>query len=300
LDLAVEMPPGKVFGLLEVLKEFEKTEMAGYVEVKKYALPETMVFIPGGTFIMGDVMGDSKWDEELFSEMTLHEVTLDSFCLGKYAVTFEEYDLFCEIIGMKKPSDEESGRGKKPVFNVDWYDAVLYCNWLSTKEGFEEVYTITEDWVVTANWKTNGYRLPTEAEWEYAARGAGKKVRFGNGKDIAKVDEINFSGREGRYSIRSFRAKIHNKTVPVGSLAPNPLGLYEMSGNIWEWCWDSHQPYSSNAQKNPKGSEWNKYFRMMRGGSWGSSARECRSTFRCCQLANQCNSYTGFRLVFVP
>jgi formylglycine-generating enzyme required for sulfatase activity/tRNA A-37 threonylcarbamoyl transferase component Bud32 len=301
LDLAVEMPPGKVIGLLEVLKEFEKTEMAVFLEVQKYDLPETMVFIQGGTFIMGDVMGDYENDEEL----PLHEVTLDSFYMCKYAVTFEEYDTYCDETGIKKPDDNRWGRGKNPAINVSWYDAISYCNWLSIREGFEEVYTIKKD-LVTANWYAKGYRLPTEAEWEYAARGGGKNTRFGNGKDSAHPDEINFDcsspevalsqAAERKYSIEG---TYRMRTVPVGSFAPNHLGLYEMSGNVLEWCWDWCDEYSPIAQNNPKGVE-NGSVRVMRGGSWSHCAVHCRSASRHSDHPDFRYHDQGFRLVFTP
>jgi formylglycine-generating enzyme required for sulfatase activity len=301
LDLAVEMPPGKVIGLLEVLKEFEKTEMPGYFEIKKYGLPETMVFIPGGTFIMGDVMGDSSGG----SELPLHEVTLDLFYMCKYAVTFKEYDTYCDETGIKKPDDNGWGRGKNPAINVSWYDAISYCNWLSIRDGFEEIYTIKKD-LVTANWYAKGYRLPTEAEWEYAARGGGKNTRFGNGKDSAHPDEINFNcsapevilrqAAERKYSIEGTSLM---RTVPVGSFEPNPLGLHEMSGNVWEWCWDWKHRYSPIAQNNPKGGEKGTY-RVLRGGSWNFPSEFCRSAYRGYGLPDIRSSYVGFRLVFVP
>jgi formylglycine-generating enzyme required for sulfatase activity len=293
LDLAVEMPPGKVIGLLEVLKEFEKIEMHGYIGIKKYDLPETMVFIPGGTFLMGDVMGDSVSKDEL----PIHDVTLDSFYMSKYTVTFEEYDIFCDSIGYQKPDDEGWGRGKRPVINVNWFDALYYCNWRSKNEGFEEIYKNIGPYV-TANWLANGYRLPTEAEWEYAALGGGKRVRFGNGKDVANPDEMNYNGSETDINY-AIIGKFRQKTVPVGSFAPNPLGLYDMSGNVWEWCWDWYNEYSPIAQNNPNGVE-NGMFRVLRGGSWGNYAEGCRSAHRYGGFPDNRYYSTGFRLVFVP
>jgi formylglycine-generating enzyme required for sulfatase activity len=136
-----------------------------------------MVFIPPGTFQMGDVMGDKEGNDE-----TVHEVKLSAFHLGRYAVTFDEFDAFCEATGREKPSDSGWGRGRRPVINVNWYDAVEYCNWLSELWGLKPAYAVdksrkdpnnkstidNQKWLVTFDPKADGFRLPTEAEWEYA------------------------------------------------------------------------------------------------------------------------------------
>jgi len=232
-----------------------------------------MVSIPGGTFQMGDVMGDKEYGNE-----TVHTVTVSGFQIGAYEVTFEEYDAFCTATGRTKPEDEGWGRGRRPVINVSWQDVVAYCNWLSTQHGFQPVYTISGS-NVTANWNANGYRLPTEAEWEYAAREGGKKVRFGNGKDIADPKEINFDGSASYKQPYSVVGEYRRKTVTVGSFRPNALGLYDMSGNVWEWCWDWYGSYPTGAQNNPKGADQGSY-RVDRGGGWFGYPQYCRAARR--------------------
>ena len=211
-----------------------------------------MVFIKGGTFEMGDT-----FDEGYYNEKPVHEVTVNSFYLSKYELTFSEYNAFCEATGRKHYSDFGLGAGLRPMNFVSWYDAVEYCNWRSEQEGLIPCYTIDKDrkdpnnenkedtlrWTVTCNFDANGYRLPTEAEWEYAARERGRKVRFCNGKDIADPEEINFSGYESKKKPYSVVGVYRAKTTNVGSFAPNALGLYDMSGNVFERCWDWYDAY---------------------------------------------------------
>ncbi len=248
---------------------------------------EKMVLVRGSTFTMGDQFEEGSSDEN-----PTHSVTLSDFYIGKNEVTFEEFDAFCSATGREKPSDSDWGRGQRPVINVDWYDAVEYCTWLSQKQNLMPAYTIdktrqdpnnsntddTKRWTVTSNWEAKGYRLPTEAEWEYAAREGGKKVRFGNGKDVADPKEINFDGDSNpqAYSIKGIdRAQ----TVAVGSLnSPNALGLHDMSGNVWEWCsdWYGDKYYAeSGGTRNPSGPISGQY-RVLRGGSWNRYPRDRR------------------------
>ena len=178
-----------------------------------------MVRIPTGKFLMGSDDGDSD-------EMPIHEVTIGyEFEIGKYAVTFDEYDVFAEDTKRKPPSDKDWRRGKRPVINVSWRDAQDYVKWLSDKTG-------------------KRYRLPTEAEWEYASR-AGTQTRYWWGDDIGVINANGLSCGS------QWDGK---QTAPVGSFKPNAFGLYDTVGNVWEWtqdCW--HENYN-NAPKD--GSAW--------------------------------------------
>ena len=253
-------------------------------------IPEGMVYIPAGSFDMGDKVTRD--------ELPVHRVSLDAFCLGRHAVTFAEYDAFCEATKREKPGDEGWGRGKRPVINVSWDDAVAYCNWRSAVEGFEQVYDIVGG-KVTLNGDARGYRLPTEAEWEYAAREGGKHVRFGNGKDIADTKGINFYGKSKSFKFKSVAGEYRGKTLEVGSLPPNALGLYEMSGNVWEWCQDGYGQYPSTAQHNPKGPDTGSD-RVIRGGSWNLIADFCRVVIRIDIHPGYRIYDLGFRAAFVP
>ena len=195
-------------------------------------------------------------------------VKLEDFYIGQYPVTFEEYDAFCTATKKEKPDDRGWGRGNRPVINVSWLDAVAYCNWLSEQHHLTKVYTINGD-QVTADWKADGYRLPTEAEWEYAARGGNKSkgYKYAGSNDL---DEVAwYSGNSGR------------TTHPVGQKKPNELGLYDMSGNVWEWCqdWYDNDYYKNSPKENPKGPASGTY-RVLRGGSWNYGAVCCQSFYR--------------------
>ncbi|MBL7793522.1 MAG: formylglycine-generating enzyme family protein [Saprospiraceae bacterium] len=251
---------------------------------------------------MGDIMGDNEYDNE-----TLHPVTVSTFYLSPYEVTFEEYDRYCEAIGKEKPGDEGWGRGKRPVINVNWYDAVEYCNWSSQQAKLKPVYTINGT-NVSADWSANGYRLPTEAEWEYAARAVspspgggqgggakgGGKVRFGNGKDIADPKEINFNGSASYKRPYSVAGEYRQKTTQVGNFSPNSLGLYDMSGNVWEWCWDWYGTYPTSTQTDPKGPGSGSS-RVSRGGSWFDGPDVARCAYRGSNHPDFRGDFLGFR-----
>jgi formylglycine-generating enzyme required for sulfatase activity len=263
------------------------------LETPALLIPEHLVFVKGGTFEMGDVLGDQERDNE-----TVHTVTLSDFMIGKYAVTFAEYDAFCKATGRELPDDEGWGRGQRPVINVNWYDAIEYCNWRSAEESLAQVYTVTGQ-TIAPNWQANGYRLPTEAEWEYAARGGCQKVRFGNGADIADPKEINFDGSKDYKKPYSVAGEYRQKTVPIGSLkCPNALGLHEMSGNVREWCWDRFGPdyYHDSPGLDPKGPDAGKY-RVLRGGSWDDDPNYCRAAIRFNGNPDYLNNDIGLRLV---
>ncbi len=277
-----------------------------------------MALVQGGTFDMGDVMGDNSDSDE----KPVHSVTLSSFYLSKTELTLREFKTFIDDTRYK--TDAEKGGGSyiyngsswvtendvnwrhdeqgnvrtgdnHPVIHVSWNDAVTYCNWLSEKQGLTKVYTFTGD-KVTADWNAGGYRLPTEAEWEFAARQRGQKVRFGNGKDIADPKEINFNGSIAFQKTYSTTVIYRQKTVPVGSLnSPNAVGLHDMSGNVWEWCFDWYGSYSSGSQTNPTGPTSGSGC-VLRGGSWGSYPQYCRVVDRDYGAPGYRYSDTGFRL----
>lgn len=251
----------------------------------------------------------SEQGEDCYGEeKPAHTVTLSDYYMSRYELTFREYDAYCEATGKQKPDDEGWGRGDLPVIHVSWYDAIEYCNWRSQQEGLNPCYEVYKDqedsnntrdshtkkWLVSCDFEANGYRLPTEAEWEYAARSGGKQVLFGNAKNIADPSEMNFHPSiKYTYSLEGiYRAR----TVAVSSFSPNELGLYNMSGNVCEWCWDWLGSYSESYKTNPKGASSGGN-RVLRGGGYYSKARYLCVAHRDGNGPNNERPNNGFRLV---
>jgi formylglycine-generating enzyme required for sulfatase activity len=232
-----------------------------------------MVYIHGGTFAMGSAADERGRSER---EGPQHQVTVNSFYMGRYPVTQAEYQAVMGTNPSYFLSGADAGeiQNKRPVENVTWYDAIEYCNNLSASKGLNSVYTITgivitsnhiTSATVTADWDQNGYRLPTEAEWEYACR-AGTTTAYNTGAVI--------NDNTGWYSINS-----NNKTHQVGLKPANAWGLYDMHGNVWEWCWDCYGDYSSSSQTDPTGPGF-RDGRVFRGGSWSDYGQDLRSAYR--------------------
>ncbi|WP_090986978.1 formylglycine-generating enzyme family protein [Paenibacillus sp. CF384] len=194
-----------------------------------------MMEIPGGEVELRDDRVKSKWT-----------VQIAPFLLARYPVTA---GLYGEIVGhAAAPSD---GDAMKPIVNVSWLDAVKFCNLLSARDGLEACYVIRSSDDVACNWHADGYRLPSEAEWQYACKAGTTGYRYGELDQIAWYEE-NAGGI------------VHE----VGGKEPNAWGLYDMLGNVWEWCWDLYD-------KEVYGS-----YRIFRGGSWAEEARGCGATCR--------------------
>jgi formylglycine-generating enzyme required for sulfatase activity len=187
--------------------------------------------------------------------------------MSKYEITFEQYDAFCAATGRRKPSDYGWGRGNRPVINVDWNDATAFAEWM-------------------------GCRLPTEAEWEYACR-AGTETPFNVG-DCLSTFMANYDGNNPYHSCPS--GTYLEMTNEVGSYSPNAWGLYDMHGNVYEWCSDWYGDYSSSAQTNPEGPSSGSY-RVLRGGGWRFHGRYCRSAYRYYGEPSTRYYNLGFRLV---
>jgi formylglycine-generating enzyme len=255
-----------------------------------------LVAVEGGTLSIGD--------NAVAKAAPAHDVTVSEFYLSKYELTFDEWDAYTKATGQPDLVDVNSaGRGSNPVYNISWYDAVEYCNWRSAQEGLTPVYSIDKTrkdpnnhatdvqdpkkWIVIANWSANGYRLPTEAEWEYAAKGGklSKGFKFPGSNVLREV--AWYGGKKAAAATLAGGAVLANFTTgtvtkkgdlrKVGSLKPNELGIYDMAGNVHEWVWDRYSSartgtpatgYSTANTVNPKGTTtFNKF--IYRGGNSG-------------------------------
>ncbi len=222
------------------------------------AEPE-MVVVSGGSFQQGDLRGLGSKNEQ-----PVRQVTIKSFAIGKYEVTFQEYDQYVTLTGSRSPDDRSWGRAKRPVINVTWDDAVAYATWLSQATG-------------------KSYRLPTESEWEYVARSGGKDEAWAGTSDEKLLADYAVYGQD--------------RTGSVGSKMPNRLGIFDMSGNVWEWVDDcDHIDY---AGAPTDGSSWFSEhcgYIVVRGGSWYNGPEHLRVSNRHAYVASFRHQGLGFRL----
>jgi formylglycine-generating enzyme required for sulfatase activity len=259
---------------------------------------EGMVWISAGTFTMGSPTTEAnRSDNE-----TQHSVTLtQGFYMGKYQVTQAQYQavMGSNPSGVKGRVPPETNTANRPVEMVSWYDALVFCNKLSMQEGLSPAYRINgstdpaawgtvptssnSTWnAVTIVAGSDGYRLPTEAQWEYACR-AGTATAYNTGETI--------SDNTGWYSSNS-----GSRTHTVGEKPANAWGLYDMHGNVYEWCWDWYGTYASGAQTDPTGAVSGSY-RVIRGGSWYYGGQYLRSAYRNYYYPDGRSGFIGFRLV---
>jgi sulfatase modifying factor 1 len=277
--------------------------------------PPGMAFIPAGSFTMGD-----SFTEGSTSERPTHAVYVSAFYMDKFEVTKALWDEVRQWATNQSYSFDsaDSGQGMAsmhPVQMMTWYDAVKWCNARSQKEGLTPCYytdagltTIYKSGQVTnpyVNWSACGYRLPTEAEWEKAARGGASGRRFSwSDSDTIQHDWANYySSTNSSYDTSptrdyhpTFATNSTPYTSPVGYFPPNGHGLYDVAGNVFEWCWDwwSNTYYSSSPSSNPRGPALGS-FRVPRGGSWNSHAIGCRVASRIIRPPTYSDYDTGFR-----
>ena len=301
--------------------------LAGYglctvAEPKQPPAPayEGGVLVRGGSFQMGDLFGDGPF---ALPELPAHEVELGDFLLSRFEVTVSEFGRFVVATGYKTVAEVDAGTHPSqeivqsderfypcwrrhwykqgpdhPVVLIAWEDAIAYCNWLSRQHGLPPAYNEKTGQLLGSNGQpttqvrdTRGFRLPTEAEWEFAARERGRKVRFADGQDVARAEEMNFDAAGTGKAVPSLRLRADNLhpynepgvyragTVPVGSFKPNALGLYDMSGNAWEWVEDTGgTEYPAGKQVNPCAQGGHTH--ILRGGTYDTDAKGCRASAR--------------------
>ena len=266
--------------------------------------PEGFALIPAGSFWMGDSFANG-WSDEV----PVHMVQVSAFYMAKYEVTKSLWDEVRSWGLANGYTNLPTGFGNAanyPVQSIVWYDMVKWCNARSEKEGLTPCYTVagavyrSGSFDPDCNWAANGYRLPTEAEWEKAARGGFSGRRFPWGDTIMHSQANYYSSSSYSYDVsqtRGYHPAYGTGTAPVGSFAANGYGLYDMTGNVEEWCWDRNAYYPSTAQTDPRGPASGSY-RVTRGGNWYSHAFDCRVSARYLSYpGTNINSYDGgFRL----
>lgn len=234
-----------------------------------------MIFVKGGTFKMGSHDGDDD-------EKPRHTVNLSSYYISKYEITVKQYREFCQATGRAFPSDPpdmwyiEHDRaatwtwsGNKPMCKVNWYDAKAYCKWLTENTG-------------------KNYDLPTEAQWEFAAKGGTKSKQY------------EYSGSDNINEVAWYDETTYERgPMPIGRLKPNELGIYDMSGNVWEWCNDYYAKYTGSKKKDPTGPG-SGLFKVVRGGSWYYVGYMAKVTTRDGPYPDYSNYNYGFRVVINP
>jgi sulfatase modifying factor 1 len=239
-----------------------------------------MVLVEAGSFEMGSASGRAN-------EQPVHRVNITrNFYMAKTETAVEQYEIFCQDTAREMPA----GFGTRPVV-VSWYDATAYCNWLSERAGLTPCYVLARE-STECDFLANGYRLPTEAEWEYAARG-------GNRSEGYLYAGSNHPGPVGWYEDNAVGYR-----RPVGEKMPNELGLYDMSGNLREWCWDWYEKdyYSVSPTDDPSGPALvREHFadvnKVRRGGCFDSWADELRTTYRTAVWPQRMGTTTGMRIV---
>lgn len=300
------------------------------------SLPDNAPLIPAGAFVMGDTLGDAS-----IYELPIHTVEVSAIYMDACEVTNEQMcealqwaldqvsplvvaasGSVCNLEGdtrllldLSSTSGSQisysagvfsvdSGKEAYPCVEVTWFGAAAFCNYRSLMEGRTPCYSF-EDW--SCDWKAGGYRLPTEAEWEKASRGGLENQRFPRGMTLSHA-QANYTGYSVDFAYDQsdgihpdYCTEEKPNTSPVASFPANGYGLYDMAGNVYEWCtdWYADDYYSDTPAADPRGAD-SGVSRSERGGFWGSSAQFCRSAYRNSNPPDFCNSSIGFRSVLAP
>jgi formylglycine-generating enzyme required for sulfatase activity len=274
---------------MKILLPFSFTLFAAVSAIAQSRFPDDFVLISGGTFTMGSPASEP----ERGTDETQRRVTVEDFYIAKSSVTQTEWTA---LMG-NNPSEFKGDN--LPVENVTWFDTIRYCNARSDREGLTPAYIISGE---TVTWNRNasdqrsaGYRLPTEAEWEYACR-AGTTTPFNTGNNITD-NEANCYNNYGYNNNSSGRVTggYRGRTSPVNSYAANSWGLFDMHGNVADWCWDWYGEYSAAAQTNPAGAATGT-LRVNRGGGWNDFPKHIRSAYRAATPPSNGSFNLGFRL----
>lgn len=270
-------------------------------------IDSNLILINGGTFILGDIWGDDDPNDSPTSVVSLgnyyisnHEVTIgeylvfmndvnisnDGYIKGNKIIDLGDFD--CSVsknfTGFNFKSNKFFDSDSCPITEITWFGALEYCNWLSENNGLEQVYIIDSNTVIFDKMKS-GYRLPTEAEWEYAARSGGREDQQWSGTNSNEYLD-NYAW---------YYSNSGNKAYPIKSKNPNAFGLYDMSGNVWEWCWDWYGDYDISNKTNPIGPISGSR-RVIRGGYWYATSIGCKTSFRTHSNPQGGTGSIGFRI----
>lgn len=302
-------------GTVQVTVPVSQAPTPMFYRVRGTGWPTDMALIPAGSFEMGDNLDGSSY------ALPLHSVYVSAFYMDRYEVTKALWDDVYNWAITNGYSFDHEARGKTnnhPAHSMIWYNAVKWCNARSEKEGITPAYYkdtglstryrsgYTAPYV---NWNS-GYRLPTEAEWEKAARGgaAGRRFPWTDTDNITHSRANYYSSTSYSYDTSStrgyhptFNDGTNPYTSPVGYFAPNGYGLYDMAGNVWEWCWDWYGSYTSASETDPRGPQEGSD-RVRRGGGWSINfgAIDCRTTGRSNFAPGNSSTLIGFRAVLPP
>jgi formylglycine-generating enzyme required for sulfatase activity len=241
-----------------------------------------MVVVNGGTFTMGSKSENASAEDD---EKKEHSVTLNSFKISKFEVTVWQWNEYLKANKLKPNKKPNWGwNDNYPINNITWNEAISYCNWLSKKEKLQPAY-FKKGPNYVCDFNANGYRLPTEAEWEFAA----------NGGKLSK--QYKYSGNNNAEKVAWYKQNSKNSPHIIGTKSPNELGIYDMSGNVWEWCndWYSESYYDVSPNNNPTGPEMGQK-KVVRGGSWDSELNYLRPSNRICTIPTETHEFYGFRI----
>ena len=242
------------------------------------ALRESMIIVEGGSYLRGSA------EQPYAATERVHPATVSSFRIASTETTQE---LWRSVMGNNPSAFKGNSR---PVENVSWLDAVRFCNALSEKEGLQKAYQI-EGANVTWDRQADGYRLPTEAEWEYAARGG--RLGASGAEPLTKAP---YAGGTDAAALGWFDRNSGKASQNVAGKAPNELGAFDMSGNVWEWCWDWYGEYPREAVVDPEGGPRGAGQKVLRGGAWFTPVNLLRVTYRYWSLPTFKVNSVGFRL----
>ncbi len=330
-DLTPPGPPGSTMHTLEEIYQRQATLEANQaaIEANQAAIkarldaagmtevPSGMVLIPAGDFVMGNATNVFPAGEGSSDELPQHTVSISAFYMDQAEVTKAKWDEVYNWATNNGYGFDNSGSGKAtnhPVHTVNWYDCVKWANARSEMEGMTACSTVSGEVfragtdIPVCDFVADGYRLPTEAEWEKAARGGAGNRRF-PWTDTSTIQHTraNYYAATASYTYDTSATENYHPdydsggspyTSPVGSFAPNGYGLYDMAGNLWEWCWDWYGStyYGSSPSEDPRGPASGSG-RVARGGDWSGSASSCRGANRGYDSPGSEYSILGFRLV---